>query len=47
MADKVCKHPQGDVIPVVDFSRYEAKGPCVEAFKECPFWRATALIGPS
>jgi 4Fe-4S ferredoxin len=34
MNDKVCKQPEGKFKPVVDFSRCEAKGPCVEA---CPY----------
>jgi ferredoxin len=34
MRDEVCKQPQGKFIPVVDFSRCEAKGPCAEA---CPY----------
>jgi 4Fe-4S ferredoxin len=34
MSDQVCKHPQGNFVPVVDFSRCEAKGPCA---KVCPY----------
>jgi len=34
MHDEVCKQPSGKFIPVVDFSRCEAKGPCVEV---CPY----------
>ena len=34
MNDETCKHPPGKFIPVVDFSRCEAKGPCVEV---CPY----------
>ena len=34
MTDEVCKQPQGKFIPVVDFSRCEAKGPCAEV---CPY----------
>jgi 4Fe-4S ferredoxin len=31
---KECKHPAGTIIPVVNFSSCEAKGPCVEV---CPY----------
>lgn len=34
MTDEVCKQPPGKFIPVVDFSRCEAKGPCTEV---CPY----------
>lgn len=34
MNDDVCKQPAGKYIPVVNFSRCEAKGPCVEV---CPY----------
>jgi 4Fe-4S ferredoxin len=34
MTGEVCKQPQGKFIPVVDFSRCEAQGPCVEM---CPY----------
>jgi 4Fe-4S ferredoxin len=31
---KECKHPAGTMIPVVNFSKCEAKGPCIEV---CPY----------
>jgi 4Fe-4S ferredoxin len=31
---KECKHPAGTIIPAVNFSKCEAKGPCIEV---CPF----------
>jgi 4Fe-4S ferredoxin len=34
VSDDVCKQPPGKIVPVVDFSRCEAKGPCVEV---CPY----------
>jgi 4Fe-4S ferredoxin len=34
MGDIVCKQDPGTIVPVVDFSRCEAKGPCVEV---CPY----------
>jgi 4Fe-4S ferredoxin len=34
MTDEVCKQTQGKFIPLVDFSRCEAKGPCVQV---CPY----------
>lgn len=34
MKDDACKQPPGKIVPVVDFSRCEAKGPCVEV---CPY----------
>ena len=34
MIDVDCKHPPGKFIPVVDFSRCEAKGPCTQV---CPY----------
>ncbi len=34
MSDQDCKHPPGIFTPIVDFSRCEAKGPCVEV---CPY----------
>ena len=34
MSDETCKQPAGRTIPVVDFSRCEAKGPCAEV---CPY----------
>ncbi len=34
MTDTVCKQPPGEFLPVVDFSRCEAKGACVEV---CPY----------
>ena len=34
MADESCNQPPGAFIPIVDFSRCEAKGPCVDV---CPF----------
>ncbi len=32
--DEICKQPEGKFIPVVDFSRCEAKGPCADV---CPY----------
>jgi NAD-dependent dihydropyrimidine dehydrogenase PreA subunit len=34
MTDVNCKESQGKFIPIVDFSRCEAKGPCTQV---CPF----------
>jgi 4Fe-4S ferredoxin len=34
MTDVNCKEPQGKFIPIVDFSRCEAKGPCTQV---CPY----------
>jgi NAD-dependent dihydropyrimidine dehydrogenase PreA subunit len=34
MTDLECKEPQGKFIPIVDFSRCEAKGPCTQV---CPY----------
>jgi 4Fe-4S ferredoxin len=31
---KECKHKAGTIIPIVNFSKCEAKGPCVEV---CPY----------
>ena len=32
--EDICKQPAGRLIPVVDFTRCEAKGPCAEV---CPY----------
>ena len=34
MTDMDCKEPHGKFIPIVDFSRCEAKGPCTQV---CPY----------
>jgi ferredoxin len=34
MTDEACKQPHDKLVPLVDFSRCEAKGPCAEV---CPY----------